>query len=82
MREGYANAPDSSKYQERKKSPIERVRMCYTCLESDNNYRCVNWCVVVEREKSRGSGGCGVKRTLDFGHPIRPQGRILDYERV
>jgi len=70
----------------KKEKPNRESAYCVTHVwESDDNYRCDLVCCSEEGE-SRGSssgagGGCGVKRTLDVGHPIQPQGRVLGYER-
>jgi len=66
------------------KSPIER-ESAYVLHMNPMTIIDVIWCVVVEREKSKGSSGGvgagrGFKRMLDVGHPIRPQGRVLGYE--
>ena len=63
-----------------------KVCLCVTHVWNPMSIIDVIWYVVEEREKRRGSsGGAGggreVKRTLDVGHPIQPQGRVLGYER-
>ena len=59
----------------------ERECVCVTRVWNPMTIIDVIWYVVVEREKSRGSGGCEVKRMLDVGDPVRSQGLVLGYKR-